>query len=96
MAEWDPAEYLPPSTLAWCRLQLIEIGQQEVGEPFDPEDPLIQLLGDRKQPYRKVYETMRARALLHDQLGTLPILTLSIKPTGAFSWGPSAQWHQGA
>ncbi|KAJ5371208.1 uncharacterized protein N7496_007300 [Penicillium cataractarum] len=96
VAEWDPTEYLPPSTLDWCRLQMVEIGQQEVGEPFDPEDPLIQLLGDRKQPYRKVYETMRARALLHYQSGTLPILALSMKPTGAFSWGPSGQWHQGA
>ena len=52
MAEWDPAEYLPSATLAWCYTQLYEIGLQEVGEPFDPEDPLIQLRGEREQPYR--------------------------------------------
>lgn len=75
---------------------MVEIGQQEVGEPFDPEDPLIQLLGDRKQPYRKVYEAMRARALSHYQSGVLPILETSLKPIGAFSWGLSGQWHQGA
>lgn len=75
---------------------MVEIGQQEVGEPFDPEDPLIQLRGDRKQPYRIVYEALRARALSHYQSGALPYLEISLKPVGAFSWGLSGQWHQGA
>jgi hypothetical protein len=96
VAEWDPAEYLPPATLAWCRQQMVEIGQQEVGVPFDPEDPLIQLRGDRKQPYRKVYEALRTRAFSHYQSGALPLLEISPKPVGAFSWGPSGQWQQGA
>jgi hypothetical protein len=65
VAEWDPAEYLPSATLAWCHTQLHEIGLQEVGEPFDPEDPLIQLRGEREQLYRQVYEALRERALLH-------------------------------
>lgn len=37
--EWDPDEYLPPLTFAWCHQQLIEIGHKLVGIPFNPKDP---------------------------------------------------------
>lgn len=74
---------------------MVEIGMQEEGAPFDPGDPLIQLQGDIKQPYRIVYEALPPGALSHYQSGVLPLLEISPKPVGAFPWGLRGQWQQG-
>lgn len=82
--EWDPNEYLPPSTLLWCRTQLRGIGQElglPVGSHFDPEDLHIQLIGDTRQPCRAVYEKLRLRALAHWRSGEEPILQVCEKPS---------------
>ncbi|KAJ6092813.1 hypothetical protein N7486_008102 [Penicillium sp. IBT 16267x] len=81
--EWDPNEYLPPPTLFWCQTQLQEIGLElglPVGSRFDPEDPHLQLIGDKRQPYRAVYEKLRLRALAHWRSGEEPILEVCEKP----------------
>jgi hypothetical protein len=90
VAEWDPSAYLPQATLSWCRIQLHEIGRQLVGAPFNPEDPLIQLYGQRFQPYRVVYEALRLRAIEHVQSGQQPTLEICEKPHGAHTWSPGA------
>lgn len=94
MQEWDPDEYLPPLTLAWCQEQLREIGH-ELGLPegieFDPEEPHFRLIGDRKQPYKAVYEKLRIRAYDHWNSGQDPILAVCEKPTGAANWSPSRE-----
>jgi hypothetical protein len=85
--EWDPNQYLPPLTLVWCQTEMEKIGLELVGTPFDPEDPLIDLVGDPEQPYRVVYEELRLRA--HDYYDSGGILELCEKPIGAANWSPS-------
>ncbi|CDM35782.1 Ribonuclease H-like domain [Penicillium roqueforti FM164] len=85
---WDPDEYLPPSTLAWCQQQLTEIGQQLAGMPFNPEDPNPGLIGDPRAPYRAVYTELRARAFAHWHTGQDPILSVYTPPRGAANWRP--------
>src|ERR1700712_1896832 len=63
--EWDLYEYLPPLTLAWCQTEMEKIGLELMGAPFDPENPLIDLVGDPEQPYRVVYKQLRLRAHNH-------------------------------
>jgi hypothetical protein len=86
--EWDPDQYLPPSTLSWCQAQLQEVGIELVGTPFDPEEPLLRLLGDPQQPYRAVYERLRTRAYAYWNSGQEPVLALCEKPVGASNWSP--------
>jgi hypothetical protein len=86
---WNPNEYLPPSTLAWCQQQLAEIGEQLAGIPFNPEDPGICFVGDQQAPYRAVYEALRVRAFAHWDAGRDPILDVCAKPIGAANWRPS-------
>jgi hypothetical protein len=92
MQEYNLDEYLPPLTLAWCRVKLQEIGQVlglPVGTDFDPENPPLDLRGDPKQPYRVVYEYLRARAYDHLISGEEPILGVCEKPYGAANWSPA-------
>lgn len=66
------------------------IGLELVGTPFDPEDPLVDLLGDPEQPYKVVYEELRLRAHRHWDSGSQePIFELCEKPVGAANWSPS-------
>lgn len=60
--EQDPDEYLLPLTFAWCHQQLIEIGHELVGIPFNPKDLDQRFLGDTKSLYEAVYMKLRDRA----------------------------------
>jgi hypothetical protein len=86
---WDSNEYLPLSTLAWCKQQLAEIGEQLAGIPFNPEDPDLCFVGDQQAPYRAVYEALRERAFAHWDAGRDPILDVCAKPIGAANWRPN-------
>jgi len=89
--EYDLYEYLPPLTLAWCRVQLQEIGQVlglPIGADFDPEDPPTDLLGDPKEPFRVVYEHLRIRAEHHWNSSIEPFLGVCDKPHRAGDWSP--------
>ncbi|KAJ5982634.1 hypothetical protein N7451_012734 [Penicillium sp. IBT 35674x] len=55
---------------------------------FDPEDPDPALLGDKKQPYRVVYEQLRARVHDHWSSGDEPILEISGAPPTALHTAP--------
>lgn len=68
----DADEYLPRETLAWCIQQLQEMGFDSYNPP--PRE-------DFAQPYKAVYLELRQRALLHVQLGDLPILQICERPT---------------
>jgi hypothetical protein len=61
-----------------------------VGISFDPKDPLLQLHRDRLQPYRGVYEALRARAIAHYDSSQEPVLGLCEKPHRAQEWAPPA------
>jgi hypothetical protein len=74
-------EYLPPDTLRWCRVQLLEMG-------FDPDDPNTYLEDDPKAPYLAIYLELRGRVNLHMEGHPSPQLGLSSRPVGAFNWQP--------
>ncbi|KAJ5745071.1 hypothetical protein N7520_004675 [Penicillium odoratum] len=83
VAPWDPIEYLPPATLAWCSTQLNDI----IPGGFDPENPPLYRPGDNPlQPYRSVYEQLRIRALDHEDSGMQPKFSVCDKPLDGYNW----------
>jgi hypothetical protein len=56
---------------------------------FDPEKPR-ESSSRPESLYQEVYIQLRSRIDLHIQLQLLPILSLSPKPVGAYSWVPNS------
>jgi len=83
----DPDEYLPESSQAWCQLQLEHIG---ITSPITTS---MQHDDDGTPIHKVAYLYLR-------EVGNHFIthgghLSLSIKPTGTYSWEPTADLQQG-
>lgn len=74
--DWNPEEYLPQDTLAWCTTQMQDLG-------FDANNPPPR---DCPVPYLGIYIHLRLRAIHHTSMGCQPELRLCEKPTGAYDW----------
>ena len=81
----DPDEYLPEASQAWCRLQLEHIGiTSPITTSMQREDGT---------PVHKV-AYLYLREVGNHFITNGGRLTLSNKPTGTYSWDPSADLQQ--
>ncbi|KAL3475663.1 hypothetical protein BJX99DRAFT_271041 [Aspergillus californicus] len=79
--DWDANKYLPQETYNWTFIQLRQLG-------FNPQNPPDNAGGDVFTPFITIYIDLRTRIKAHIDKGSAPNLSLSTRPTGAFSWEP--------
>lgn len=77
----DPDEYLPQSTLQFCRTAL-------QGLQFNPDNPPPIQPADEAVPFRTTYLQLRHILMTHIERYIEPFLALSTRPIGALNWEP--------
>jgi hypothetical protein len=80
--DWNPHEYLPYDTLAWCTAQMEELGFDPYHAPLRCRDEGDGVDGF-KNPYRTIYLELRYRIKRHIESGENPQLGVCEKPTQA-------------